>query len=81
MNGYAINPARDLGPRLFAVIAGFTNNGLTSGDSVWLPPVLGPLVGGLCGGFAYDIFIGSALVKAHKISGQRADGEDPEHKD
>jgi glycerol uptake facilitator protein len=81
MNGYAINPARDLGPRLFAVIAGFTNNGLTSGPSVWIPPVLGPLVGGLCGGFAYDLFIGNTLVKANRVGGQRADGEDPEHKD
>ncbi len=85
MNGYAINPARDLGPRLFAVIAGFTNNGLTSGPSVWIPPVLGPLVGGLLGAFAYDFFIGGALLKANaiqgEIPGERSSGEDPTHKE
>jgi glycerol uptake facilitator protein len=59
MNGYAINPARDLGPRIFAVIAGVKNNGLTDGTSVWLPPVLGPLVGGVLGGIAYDMVIGN----------------------
>jgi hypothetical protein len=49
---------------------------------VWLPPVLGPLVGGLLGGFAYDIFIGSALLKANKLTeADRADGEDPTHKE
>ncbi len=83
MNGYAINPARDLGPRLFTVLAGFKNNGLTDGPSVWLPPVIGPIVGGLLGAFAYDLFIGRTLVKAHLLSSdpnQRAGGEDPSHK-
>ncbi|MDE1170136.1 MAG: aquaporin family protein [Verrucomicrobium sp.] len=83
MHGYAINPARDLGPRLFAVVAGFTNNGLTDGSGVWLVPVLGPIVGGLLGAFVYDLTIGCALAKANKISaapGLRADGEDPSHR-
>jgi glycerol uptake facilitator protein len=82
MNGYAINPARDLGPRLFAVIAGFKNNGLTDGTGAWLPPVLGPIVGGLLGAFAYDLFIGKALIKAHAINvDERASGEDPSHRE
>jgi glycerol uptake facilitator protein len=80
MNGYAINPARDLGPRLFAVVAGFKNNGLTDGTGAWLPPVIGPIIGGLLGGFAYDLFIGKALIQAHAISAaDRASGEDPSH--
>jgi glycerol uptake facilitator protein len=80
MNGYAINPARDLGPRLFAVVAGFKNNGLTDGTGIWLPPVIGPIIGGLLGGFAYDLFIGKALVQAHAVvSADRPSGEDPSH--
>jgi len=82
MNGYAINPARDLGPRLFSVLAGFQNNGLTNGTSVWLPPVIGPIVGGILGALAYDVTIGRALIKAHRLSEdpeQRADGMDSSH--
>ena len=47
MHGYAINPARDFGPRLFTVFAGFRNNGMTDGTHVWWIPVVAPLLGGL----------------------------------
>lgn len=57
MHGYAINPARDFGPRLFAVVAGFRNNGLTDGSNAFLVPIVGPLVGGLVGAAAYDLCI------------------------
>jgi glycerol uptake facilitator protein len=57
LHGYAINPARDLGPRLFTVVAGFENNGLTDGTNIFLVPIVGPLVGGLLGGLAYDTII------------------------
>jgi len=77
MNGYAINPARDLGPRLFAVVAGFKNNGLTDGTGAWLPPVIGPIIGGILGAFAYDLLIGKTLIKAHAMTAnERAEGED-----
>ncbi len=57
MHGYAINPARDFGPRLFTVLAGFRNNGLTDGTGVFWVPILGPLLGGLIGAGMFDYLI------------------------
>lgn len=57
MHGYPINPARDFGPRLFAALAGFRNNGLTDGTRVWWIPVAAPLLGGLAGAAIYDFGI------------------------
>jgi glycerol uptake facilitator protein len=57
MHGYAINPARDFGPRLFTAVAGFRNNGLTDGPRVWWVPVAAPLLGGLVGAAVYDFVI------------------------
>jgi glycerol uptake facilitator protein len=64
MHGYAINPARDFGPRLFTVVAGFKNNGLTDGKPVFWVPIVGPIVGGLIGGLVYDTGIRRFLPKA-----------------
>ncbi|MEZ5352585.1 MAG: MIP/aquaporin family protein [Bryobacteraceae bacterium] len=61
MHGYAINPARDFGPRLFSVAAGFRNNGLTDGSAVFWVPIAGPLLGGVLGGWIYDRLIGRWL--------------------
>jgi glycerol uptake facilitator protein len=57
LHGYAINPARDLGPRLFIVLAGFRNNGLTDGTYQFLVPLIAPLLGGLLGAGVYDLGI------------------------
>ena len=54
MHGYAINPARDFGPRMWTVVAGFKNNGITDGTGVWWVPVVAPLLGGLIGATVYD---------------------------
>jgi glycerol uptake facilitator protein len=55
MHGYAINPARDVGPRLFTLAAGFKNTGFA--DGVFLVPILGPLAGGLAGAAVYDLLV------------------------
>lgn len=60
-SGYAINPARDFGPRLFTAIAGWGRDVFKAGTPYpwWWVPIVGPLAGGVLGGFLYDFFIGA----------------------
>jgi len=59
-SGYAINPARDFGPRLLGLVVGTQN--LFGGDFYWLvAPIIGPLIGGPLGVILYDVFIKPGL--------------------
>jgi glycerol uptake facilitator protein len=60
MHGYAINPARDFGPRLFTLVAGFENTGFGT-PALWVP-IIGPLLGGLIGAAIYDRLVRPFLV-------------------
>jgi MIP family channel proteins len=55
--GYAINPARDLGPRLFTFLAGWGGDVFRAGGGWWWVPILAPCLGGLLGALAYDLLI------------------------
>jgi len=66
LHGYAINPARDFGPRLFTALAGFKNNGLTDGVKVFWVPIVGPILGGILGAAAYDLGIRRFLPGARR---------------
>ena len=64
--GYAINPARDFGPRLFAALAGWgqvalPGNGPWYSNYFWVP-IVGPLIGGVIGVFVYEFFIKNVLI-------------------
>ena len=71
--GYAINPARDFGPRLFAWIAGWGKLALPGnykstviGDGsinvyFWIP-IIAPIVGGIIAAVVYDLFIRDILI-------------------
>jgi glycerol uptake facilitator protein len=69
--GYAINPARDFGPRLFAWIAGWGkvaipgNYGNIDGY-LWIP-IIGPIIGGLVGAYAYDFLIRDVLIARGEV--------------
>jgi glycerol uptake facilitator protein len=64
--GYAINPARDFGPRLFAYALGWGHLAFPGDFGVftnyWWIPIVGPLAGGLAGVLLYDFFIGQVLA-------------------
>src|SRR5205823_7915687 len=51
--GYAINPARDLGPRIMHFILPIPGKGDSDWGYAWVP-VLGPLIGGALGALAYN---------------------------
>jgi glycerol uptake facilitator protein len=60
--GYAINPARDFGPRLASFITGYgTAWRDQNGDLYFWVPLIAPLIGGVLGAGAYDLFIGRFL--------------------
>ncbi|HPI81205.1 MAG TPA: aquaporin, partial [Cyclobacteriaceae bacterium] len=54
--GFAINPARDLGPRLAHFILPIAGKGPSDWAYSWVP-VLGPLAGGLAGAWLYQMLI------------------------
>jgi glycerol uptake facilitator protein len=53
--GYAINPARDLGPRIMHQILPIAGKGPSDWSYAWIP-VVGPIVGGVLGALAFDLF-------------------------
>jgi MIP family channel proteins len=55
--GYAINPARDLGPRLFTALAGWGFEVFRANHYWFWVPLVGPLVGGVLGVSIYDRLI------------------------
>ena len=66
--GYAINPARDLGPRLLAVAAGWGTAALPGPGGFWWVPIAAPLVGGVVGAVVYDLCIGRVLVARGEVA-------------
>jgi len=83
--GYAINPARDFGPRLFAYFAGwgkvalpgtYNSPGFNFSNYFWVP-IVGPLIGGIIGVVVYDLFVGDVLHARLKMQ-EQVEGPIPE---
>ncbi|PSM40048.1 aquaporin family protein [Streptomyces dioscori] len=51
--GYAINPARDLGPRIAHAVLPIPNKGTSDWSYSWIP-VVGPLIGGALSGVVFN---------------------------
>ncbi|KFO85125.1 Aquaporin-7, partial [Buceros rhinoceros silvestris] len=55
--GYAINPSRDLPPRIFTAIAGWGIEVFTAGPHWWWVPIIAPVLGSLAGVLLHKLFI------------------------
>ncbi|MFZ5816569.1 MAG: MIP/aquaporin family protein [Bacillota bacterium] len=68
----ALNPARDLGPRLWMAVAGWGPTAVPGpGGYMWVP-ILGPIVGGILAGFVYENLVRPYLPAAAPASDKAA---------
>lgn len=63
LTGFALNPARDFGPKVVAYLAGWGDIAFTGGRDIpyFLVPMFAPIAGGLLGAFGYRKLIGRHL--------------------
>jgi glycerol uptake facilitator protein len=61
--GYAVNPARDLGPRIAHAILPIAGKGESDWAYAWIP-VVGPLIGGVLGALTFTLLYGQGLLGA-----------------
>ncbi|MFT8870752.1 MAG: MIP/aquaporin family protein [Sporolactobacillus sp.] len=61
--GYAINPARDLGPRIAHALLPISGKGGSNWGYAWVP-VFGPIIGGVFGGLFYQTFFKGHMTTA-----------------
>lgn len=67
--GYAINPARDLGPRIAHFILPIAGKGSSNWKYAWVP-VVGPIVGGILGAqFHQAVFVNGSLNALYILIG------------
>ncbi len=69
--GYAINPARDFGPRVAEWLTGYENAMRdTTGKFYFWVPIVGPLIGGPLGIVIYDLLVGRFLKQFFTGAGE-----------
>jgi glycerol uptake facilitator len=79
--GYAINPARDFGPRLASFFTGYgTAFRDQYGDLYFWVPIVGPLIGGVLGAGLYKVLIGRFLPTEEPEVGRTPSDPDAELK-
>ncbi|WP_326636244.1 aquaporin family protein [Streptosporangium sp. NBC_01755] len=79
--GYAINPARDFGPRLASFLTGYETAWQDQyGQLYFWVPIVAPLIGGLIGAFLYEILV-AGFLPSEETGPEvgRVTPEDPRH--
>jgi glycerol uptake facilitator protein len=77
--GYAINPARDFGPRLFTFFEGWGSIAFPGSfdwfSSYWWIPIIGPLIGGVIGALVYEHLISRVITARGQMHPEGEAGE------
>ncbi|WP_343712718.1 MIP/aquaporin family protein [Inquilinus sp.] len=68
LEAWALNPARDFGPRFFAWLFGWDRSALPGALGYWWVPIVGPLIGGLIGGGAQHLLVRPFYPHEKKVS-------------
>lgn len=76
LTGFALNPARDFGPKLFAYTAGWGTVAFTGAREIpyFLVPLFAPVVGAVLGGFGYRALI-ARYLPSHSLENKAVDTE------
>ncbi|XP_024251987.1 aquaporin-10b [Oncorhynchus tshawytscha] len=74
-SGYALNPARDIGPRLFTYIAGWGDEVFKAGRGWWWVPLVATCAGALVGTLIYELLIEVHHPEKGLISESSAQGQ------
>ncbi|NP_001159593.1 aquaporin-3b [Danio rerio] len=77
-SGYAVNPARDLGPRIFTAIAGWGSK-VFSAESYWsFVPVFAPFIGAVFGVMVYQLMVGCHVKGEERDKREAVEREEKE---
>ena len=72
LEAWPINPARDVGPRLFCFMSGWGPQAFPSPQNYWWVPIVGPLLGAVAGGGLYQGVIRPYLPAHQRATGARS---------
>jgi glycerol uptake facilitator protein len=71
LEAWALNPARDFGPRLFSFFMGWGSSALPSPENYWWIPIVAPLIGAVVGGGAYQLLIHRFLPARNRMLAEK----------
>ncbi|CAB1332633.1 unnamed protein product [Coregonus sp. 'balchen'] len=74
-SGYAVNPARDLGPRIFTALAGWGSEVFMANSYWFFVPIFAPFIGAVVGVMVYQLMVG------YHVEGEAREKREEEEKE
>lgn len=81
LTGFALNPARDFGPRIFIYLAGWGDVAFPGPSGYFWVPIIGPTIGAVIGAVGYQKLIHATLVAQSEQTAEKGFASAPQHGD